>query len=69
LPLLFNFTEQELKIQPSLNSGLIPVHLAAEIGLGLGAGAAGQQPDSQQVTSSTEAEKQDEAMAQPSGSS
>jgi len=26
LPVLFNFTEQELKIQPNLNSSLIPVH-------------------------------------------
>merc|ERR1711971_135380 len=27
LPVLFNFTEQELKIQPSLNSQLVPAHL------------------------------------------
>merc|ERR1712227_93321 len=30
LPQLFNFTEQELKIQPSLNSQLLPAHLAAD---------------------------------------
>ena len=30
LPPLFNFTEAELKIQPTLNSQLIPSHLAAQ---------------------------------------
>merc|ERR1719414_1330515 len=29
LPALFNFTQSELKIQPALNSQLIPAHLAA----------------------------------------
>jgi glycogen synthase kinase 3 beta len=54
LPVLFNFTEQELKIQPSLNSSLIPTHLSGESAEAPAAGS----PD-----------KQDEAMAQPSGSS
>jgi len=54
LPVLFNFTEQELKIQPNLNSSLIPVHLAGEAAEGATAGS----PD-----------KQDEAMSQPSCSS
>jgi len=63
LPVLFNFTEQELKIQPSLNSQLIPPQLSGEVGEG-GAGAAvGGQRANQ------EADKQDEAMSQPSGSS
>lgn len=61
LPQLFNFTEQELQIQPSLNSQLIPPHLgggeAADVAAGT-AGAAAAEPD-----------KQDEAMAQPSASS
>ena len=47
LPQLFNFTEGELKIQPSLNSQLIPPHLAAA-GAGVGAdsgdGGAGAGP-------------------------
>ena len=38
LPQLFNFTEQELKIQPSLNSQLIPPHMG---GTGEPAGEAG----------------------------
>ena len=29
LPPLFNFTENEMKIQPALNSQLIPPHVAA----------------------------------------
>jgi glycogen synthase kinase 3 beta len=29
LPPLFNFTDNELKIQPTLNSQLIPPHVAA----------------------------------------
>ena len=45
LPQLFNFTEQELRIQPSLNSQLIPPHMgggeAADAG-GAGAGAGPQ---------------------------
>lgn len=36
LPPLFNFTESELKIQPSLNAQLIPSHVAQS-----GGGAAG----------------------------
>ena len=56
LPQLFNFTEQELKIQPSLNSQLIPPHMgggeaAGEAGAG-GATGGGQsapvaEPDKQ----------------------
>lgn len=38
LPPLFNFTDNELKIQPTLNSQLIPQHLAATIS-SAGAGA------------------------------
>lgn len=59
LPVLFNFTEQELKIQPSLNSQLVPAHLqgASE--------SAAETP----AAAAPEADKQDEAMAQPSGSS
>merc|ERR1711860_131877 len=30
LPPLFNFTDSELKIQPTLNSQLIPSHLASQ---------------------------------------
>jgi len=65
LPQLFNFTEQELKIQPSLNSQLLPAHLsgAAEAGE---AGASGVSASQQGAADS---EKQDEAMTQPSTSS
>jgi len=65
LPQLFNFTEQELKIQPSLNSQLLPAHLsgAAEAGE---AGASGVAASQQGAADS---EKQDEAMTQPSTSS
>jgi len=63
LPVLFNFTEQELKIQPSLNGQLVPPQLGGELGEG-GAGAAvGGQRANQ------EGDKQDDAMSQPSGSS
>jgi len=63
LPQLFNFTEQELRIQPSLNSQLIPPHMGGEAGEAAAAGvAAGQQ-------AAAETDKQDEAMAQPSTSS
>jgi len=63
LPVLFNFTEQELKIQPSLNGQLVPPQLGGELGEG-GAGAAiGGQRATQ------EGDKQDDAMSQPSGSS
>ena len=52
LPQLFNFTEQELKIQPSLNSQLLPAHLAADSAAGeSSAGAAGQ-------TSAADSDKQ-----------
>jgi len=58
LPQLFNFTEQELKIQPSLNSQLLPPHLGGgEAGEGAAGGAA--------AASASEPEKQDEAMSQP----
>jgi len=65
LPQLFNFTEQELKIQPSLNSQLLPAHLsaAAEAGEAGAAGAGAGQPGAADI------EKQDEAMTQPSTSS
>jgi len=65
LPQLFNFTEQELKIQPSLNSQLLPAHLsaAAEAGEAGAAGAGAGQPGAADL------EKQDEAMTQPSTSS
>ena len=47
LPQLFNFTEGELKIQPSLNSQLIPPHMgggeAGEAGAVAGGGATGGQ--------------------------
>jgi len=64
LPQLFNFTEQELKIQPSLNSQLLPAHLsgAAEAGEAGAAGVASSQQGA-------DIEKQDEAMTQPSTSS
>jgi len=63
LPVLFNFTEQELKIQPSLNGQLVPPQLGGELGEG-GAGATvGGQRANQ------EGDKQDDAMSQPSGSS
>ena len=41
LPQLFNFTEQELKIQPSLNSQLLPHHLGGGEGAEGAAGGAG----------------------------
>jgi len=61
LPQLFNFTEQELKIQPSLNSQLIPPHMG---GTGETAGEAGAT-----AAAVAEPDKQDEAMTQPSTSS
>lgn len=46
LPPLFNFTEAELKIQPTLNSQLIPSHLAQQSQAGeAGATTAGSDPD------------------------
>jgi len=67
LPQLFNFTEQELKIQPSLNSQLIPPHMggtgeAGEAGAVAGGGATA-------AAAVAEPDKQDEAMTQPSTSS
>jgi hypothetical protein len=50
MPPLFNFTEAELKIQPTLNSQLIPSHMAsatssqANAGAARGASAAGGTP-------------------------
>jgi len=68
LPQLFNFTEGELKIQPSLNSQLIPPHMgggeAGEAGAVAGGGATGGQS-----AAVAEPDKQDEAMTQPSTSS
>jgi len=57
LPVLFNFTEQELKIQPTLNSQLIPTHLQ------------GAETAETPASPPAESDKQDEAMSQPSGSS
>ena len=51
LPQLFNFTEQELKIQPSLNSQLLPPHLGGVEG---GEGAAGGAAGGHQATSEPE---------------
>jgi len=70
LPLLFNFTEQELKIQPSLNSQLLPGHLPGHLGGEAegGAGVAGAAGGSGAAPAG-EADKQDEAMAQPAASS
>ena len=39
LPQLFNFTENEMKIQPALNSQLIPPHVAQQAAAGAAAGA------------------------------
>jgi len=61
LPQLFNFTEQELKIQPSLNSQLIPPHMG-------GTGEAGE-AGATAAAPVAEPDKQDEAMTQPSTSS
>lgn len=61
LPQLFNFTEQELQIQPSLNSQLIPPHMGGGEAADVAAGTAG--------AAAAETDKQDEAMAQPSASS
>jgi len=41
MPPLFNFTESELKIQPTLNSQLIPAHMASATSSQANAGAAG----------------------------
>ena len=41
LPPLFNFTQSELKIQPALNSQLIPAHMAAQVAAQAAAGTAG----------------------------
>ena len=55
LPQLFNFTEQELKIQPSLNSQLLPPHLGGGEG---GEGAAGGAAAAGGHQSASEPEKQ-----------
>ncbi|KAL7648527.1 UNVERIFIED_CONTAM: hypothetical protein RMT77_000433 [Armadillidium vulgare] len=41
LPPLFNFTDKELKIQPELNSKLIPQHYRSEVGGGGNSGGSG----------------------------
>ena len=41
LPPLFNFTQSELKIQPALNSQLIPAHMAAQVAAQAASGTAG----------------------------
>jgi len=56
LPPLFNFTEQELKIQPSLNSQLLPSHVQSST------------PESESSSHQTQ-DKQDSAMAAQSTSS
>ena len=55
LPQLFNFTEGELKIQPSLNSQLLPPHLGGGEG---GEGAAGGAAAAGGHQSASEPEKQ-----------
>ncbi len=49
LPPLFNFTENELKIQPTLNSQLIPPHVAPSSSMQGAAGAPGDDPAQNQV--------------------
>lgn len=60
LPPLFNFTEQELKTQPGLNSSLIPVHMQQQTPPADQPIAAGDSQDAP--------DKQDAAMAQPASS-
>lgn len=58
LPPLFNFTEQELRIQPSINSQLIPSHLASNTGSSdQPAVVKDAQPDTQHTQSTTSQEK------------
>jgi len=66
LPPLFNFTEQELKIQPSLNESLVPGHIqqSSPAAAAAAAGAAAAQSDNSQETQ----EKQDSGMSQPPSS-
>ncbi|CAG2112369.1 unnamed protein product, partial [Medioppia subpectinata] len=52
LPLLFNFTEHELKIQPSLESVLIPPHLRGVVAAGGASGGVGVGPVASASTSS-----------------
>ena len=69
------FPPQELKIQPSLNSSLIPTHLSGESAEAPAAGSPDKQVGQQKLLFvftfklSKLAYRQDEAMAQPSGSS
>jgi len=56
LPLLFNFTDQELKIQPSLNSQLIPAYLSGEVseeGATVGQGTAQEADTKEEAEQST----------------
>jgi len=74
LPPLFNFTQQELKTQPSLNSQLIPSHVMASTGGGAGGGSSGSGAGTAESsgggspTTQDSTEKQDAAMSQPSSS-
>eukprot|EP00095_Tigriopus_kingsejongensis_P005475 maker-scaffold491_size156641-snap-gene-0.33 protein:Tk05475 transcript:maker-scaffold491_size156641-snap-gene-0.33-mRNA-1 annotation:"glycogen synthase kinase-3 beta isoform x4" len=72
LPPLFNFTEQELKIQPALNSLLIPAHLAAAQMGGAacsGGGLVGNEPGSGATAEEVGTPSKDDAMNQGSPSS
>ena len=78
LPLLFNFTEHELKVCPSLNSQLIPAHMqqqqqssAAESGAGASGGGGADQDaaDSAADGGSGSGGRADAAMGQASSSS
>jgi len=62
LPPLFNFTQQELKTQPSLNSQLIPSHMMTS------GGTSGAAESTSGSPTQDSTEKQDAAMSQPSSS-
>lgn len=66
LPPLFNFTEAELKIQPTLNSQLIPSHLAAQQSQQTELAAASNEPAD--ATSASPASGDSAAPAAASGS-
>ena len=61
LPQLFNFTEQELKIQPSLNSQLLPAHLsgAAEAGEAGASGVAASQQGASDIEKQVRGDKEE----------
>jgi glycogen synthase kinase 3 beta len=65
LPPLFNFTDQELKVCPSLNSQLMPAHMQQAVqAADAGASAGGEQSADAEGSRSADA-----AMGQPSSSS